>query len=141
MTRINCIDPSLLTDQHLFIEFREITRVRNLARPLKNYGQYILGEGHVKFFYNKATYLAVRLEAIQAEMDKRDIWNYQYKEYGDHGQLELNQDWTPDAKAQLANLIRLDSKVREQPNFYKFYGKPINDDFYLNQIVKLTTSA
>lgn len=130
MTRINCVDVSLLTDQHLFIEFREITRVRNLSRPLKDYGNYTLGEGHVKFFYNKAKYLHNRLEEIQAEMDKRAIWNYQRKSYGDHAP-GLNEDWQPDRVARLANAIRLDSKIREQPDFYKYYGKPVSEDFYL----------
>lgn len=133
MTRINCVDVSLLTDQHLFIEFREITRVRNLSRPLKDYGNYTLGEGHVKFFYNKAKYLHNRLEEIQAEMDKRAIWNYQRKSYGDHAP-GLNEDWQPDKFARITNLIRLDGKVREQPDFYRYYGKPITTEFYINAI-------
>lgn len=131
MTRINCVDPELLTDQHLFIEFREITRVRNLARELKDYGNYVMGEGHVKFFYNKSVYLAKRLVDIQAEMDKRKIWQYTPKEYGEHSP-GLNEDWQPDRIAKLTNTIRLDSRVREaEPGFYRYYGKPVDSNFYL----------
>lgn len=131
MTRINCVDPELLTDQHLFIEFREITRVRNLARELKDYGNYVMGEGHVKFFYNKSVYLAKRLVDIQAEMDKRKIWQYTPKEYGEHSP-GLNEDWQPNRIAKLTNAIRLDSKVREaEPGFYRYYGKPVDNNFYL----------
>lgn len=133
MTRINCVDPAILTDQHLFIEFREITRVRRLARKLKSYGEFTMGEGHVKFFYDKAGYLHKRLDAIQAEMDKRKIWNYQRKSYGSH-EPGLNNDWTPNRMAKLTSLIRLDGKVREQPGFYRYYGKPVTDNFYLNAI-------
>lgn len=130
MTRINCVDQELLTDQHLFIEFREITRVRNLARKLKDYGNYVMGEGHVKFFYNKSVYLAKRLVDIQAEMDKRKIWQYTPKEYGEHSP-GLNEDWQPDRMAKLANAVRLDSKIREKPGFYRYYGKPVDSNFYL----------
>lgn len=130
MTRINCVDPQFLADQHLFIEFREITRVRNLARPLKDYGHYCMGDGHVKFFYDKSKYLSDRLEAIQEEMDKRKIWNYQRKVYGTHGP-GLDNDWQPDRVARLTNAIRLDNKVREQLDFYTYYGKRVEPDFYL----------
>lgn len=129
MTRINCVDVSLLTDEHLFIEYREITRVRSLARPLKDYGQYTLGTGHVKFFYNKAKYLHNRLVELQAEMDKRGRWNHTPKEYGEHP-AGLNEDWTPDRNAQLANAIRLSSKLLERPDFYRYYGKPVDVTFY-----------
>ncbi len=129
MTRINCVDVTLLTDQHLFIEYREITRVRSLARPLKNYGEYTLGTGHVKFFYNKSKYLHQRLIDLQAEMDKRAIWNYTHKDYGEHA-AGLNENWVPPREAQLANAIRLNSKLLEQPGFYKYYGKPVDKTFY-----------
>lgn len=59
MTRINTIDPVDLLDQHLFIEYREITRVATLHRAPKP-GEvmpqnYTLGTGHVKFFMTKAS--------------------------------------------------------------------------------------
>ena len=131
MTRINCVDPELLTDQHLFIEFREITRIRGLARALNDYGKYVMGEGHIKFFYNKSRYLSNRLVDIQAEMDKRKIWQYTPKEYGEHSP-GLNEDWQPDRTAKLTNAIRLDSKVREaESGFYRYYGKPVDSNFYL----------
>ena len=129
MTRINCVDVELLTDQHLFIEFREITRVRSLARPLKDYGNYVMGTGHVKFFYNKAKYLHNRLIELQTEMDKRGIWVYTRKEYGEHAP-GLNEDWTPDRNAKLTNSIRLSGKVLEKPDFYRYYGKPVKATFY-----------
>lgn len=129
MTRINTIDPSDLLDQHLFIEFREITRIATLARPLPHYGEYVLGTGHMKFFYNKGAHLAKRLVALQEEMDRRKLWNYTPKEYRPHSP-SLHTDWTPDRKAHLANLVRLNSKVLERPDFYKFHGKPASLDHY-----------
>ena len=58
MTRINLVDPSELCDQHLLAEHRELTRIPNaVARGrFSLVGQpadYKLGEGHVRFFFDK----------------------------------------------------------------------------------------
>lgn len=135
MTRINTIDPQDLVDQHLFIEFREITRIASLARALYNYGEYTLGEGHMKFFYNKGMYLTHRLKLLQDEMDKRGLWNYTPKTYKPHPD-GLNEFWQPSSRAHVANLIRLDSKLREQPDFYKLNGKPVDIEHYSKLLYK-----
>ena len=67
MTRINIIEPSELTDQHLIAEYREIFMVGgSLRRTLKSKSGYMeskvpkkftLNNGHVYFFYNKGKYL------------------------------------------------------------------------------------
>lgn len=131
MTRINCIPVERLTDQHLFAEFREITRVSTLAKPLRTYGQYTMGTGHIKFFYNKGEYLANRLVELQNEMDKRGIWQYTPKTYSMHP-AGLNTDWQPDKLAKQTNLMRLSEKVIERPNFYRYYGKPVDVNFYIS---------
>ncbi len=62
MTRINLIPPTELCDQHLLAEHRELTRIPNAVAKGKFHlkGQpeeYKLGEGHVRFFFNKMTFL------------------------------------------------------------------------------------
>ena len=62
MTRINLVNPSELTDQHLIAEYREIFMVGgSLNRTLNSKvgyredrvpKQYTLNTGHVYFFYN-----------------------------------------------------------------------------------------
>ncbi len=72
MTRINVVHPSELCDQHLLAEYRELPRVFKLARPIKDApSQYVLGKGHVKFFYNKLGYLLVRQGKIVLELQRR----------------------------------------------------------------------
>ena len=81
MTRINLIEPSELTDQHLIAEYREIFMVGgSLKRTLvsKNGYQeskvpkkYTLNAGHVYFFYNKGKYLDKRYKELITEMKKR----------------------------------------------------------------------
>lgn len=135
MTRINTIDPTLLTDQHLFAEFREITRVSSLARVLPDYGQYCMGTGHVKFFYDKGEYLAKRLEALQAELDARGM-NYTAKTYLSHNP-GLNNDYEPTYRDHVCNVSRLCEKLSDKPAFYRYYGKPVPADFYSNLYVTL----
>ena len=71
MTRINLVAPSMLTDQHLFAEYREITRLFALVRAAcdkhpasairsKIPDSYRLGVGHVLFFYDKLGFIEVR---------------------------------------------------------------------------------
>ena len=63
MTRINVVPPKDLCDQHLLAEHRELTRIPNAinAGRFSLKGQpdfYTLGQGHVKFFYNKLEWLS-----------------------------------------------------------------------------------
>ena len=61
MTRINAVHPTVLTDQHLMAEYRELTMVMgSLKRSLNSKNglppipeKYTLNAGHVTFFYNK----------------------------------------------------------------------------------------
>ena len=77
MTRINVgVKPRELSNKHLLSEHREIKRIPNKIRS----GKYVLkgkpeefklGEGHVKFFYDKLLYLKKRYLKIYAECIKR----------------------------------------------------------------------
>lgn len=84
MTRINCIPPQELTDKHLFAEWREMPRlVGNLNKSLHRKSKpftaeeipdtYTLGKGHVKFFYNKFTWLHERHQNLTKELLKRNF--------------------------------------------------------------------
>ena len=81
MTRINCIDPSLLSDKHLGAEYRELPRIFGLVKDAINRGEkptdsrnpknYVLGTGHVRFFYPKLGYLTERYLALCNECRSR----------------------------------------------------------------------
>ena len=65
MTRINCIEPKYLKDKHLVAEYRELPRVFGLIEKAIERGEnpkapkfnrsYIMGKGHLHFFYNKGS--------------------------------------------------------------------------------------
>jgi|TARA_R110000850_G_scaffold219442_1_gene344955 deoxyribonuclease (pyrimidine dimer) len=70
MTRINIVPVHELCNQHLFAEWREMPRLvgnleKSLSRklPFKDTEispEYVLGKGHVKFFYDKFEFLYKR---------------------------------------------------------------------------------
>lgn len=78
MTRINLVPPSELTDKHLLAEYRELPRVFGLIEKWQDRGcpptgvsEYTMGRGHVKFFYDKAMWLAIRFDGLVSEMVRR----------------------------------------------------------------------
>ncbi len=83
MTRINLVDPSYLTSKHLMAEYRELPRVFTAVRKLADEGKtpanvdiptsYVLGKGHVRFFYNKMYFLLNRYNSIIAELKRRNF--------------------------------------------------------------------
>jgi hypothetical protein len=107
MTRINLVDPTLLTDKHLIAEYRELPRIFSLIRKAqdrneqpndkRNPTEYTLGKGHVRFFYNKAQWLVKRQQSLIDECLHRGF-NIQYT---DTSQLadgigpKWCNDWNP----------------------------------------------
>jgi deoxyribonuclease (pyrimidine dimer) len=68
MTRINIIDPLLLSNKHLFAEYRELPRIFSYVEkhgiPTKISSTYTLGTGHVKFFTIRLNWLLERYELL-----------------------------------------------------------------------------
>ena len=80
MTRINLVPPSTLSGKHLVAEWRELPRVFSLAHKAsmsnkpwtdKQPKNYLMGEGHVIFFYDKLGFLAERHAQLTKEMLSR----------------------------------------------------------------------
>lgn len=86
MTRINAgIPVQELTGKHLIAEHREIKRIPNVIKSGRfNFeGQpqvFKLGEGHVKFFYDKLGYLLSRYKQLYNECLDR---GYNVTDYSD----------------------------------------------------------
>lgn len=123
MTRINCIPVEELTDQHLLAEYREITRVAKLAKPLDDYGQYKMSTGHVKFFYNKGEFLSKRTQILYTECKRRGF-AIQYKQYIQHPP-PLNEDWHPTIEDEMVSAARINEKIDANRGYYRYWHKPI----------------
>ena len=122
MTRINVVPPAELCDQHLLAEHRELTRIPNaVARGRFNLeGQpadYRLGEGHVRFFFDKLTFLQQRYAALHEECLARgfNVQNIWPKDLPDTPALW--RDYTPTDHAFTINRARIAERMPKQPRF------------------------
>lgn len=122
MTRINVIPPSMLSDAHLGAEYRELPRVFGLVRDAiargekpddpRNPKEYVLGKGHVRFFYNKLGYLGSRYHDIIDECHYRGrVVNYSHLP---DFIWDIPEQWfkpfVPDEKAKQLNLARINER-------------------------------
>lgn len=116
MTRINCIPAEELHDKHLIAEYRELPRIFKLAQPgVEIPDKYVLGTGHMKFFYNKLLYLCDRQEQLVSEMKRRG-----FKPAFDPKSLRsmtankhhcLYNGWVPTEEAQALNRARITARL------------------------------
>jgi len=129
MTRINIIEPSELTDQHLIAEYREIFMVgSSLQRSLKSKNwnpkdipiKFTLNTGHVKFFYDKGKYLSNRYDMLRNEMKARgmnpDVTRVFKKE---QWPTELWKDWIPTLEDYKLIRLRIEERINMKPNWYR----------------------
>ncbi|CAM4097236.1 pyrimidine dimer DNA glycosylase/endonuclease V [Kerstersia similis] len=116
MTRINCVPVEELTQQHLVAEYRELPRVFGLARKARErddprrQNRYVLGAGHVLFFYRRLGYLADRYDALVREMQARGYKpNFTASLREVHADIPADcwGDWRPDAEALALNRARI----------------------------------
>ncbi|QHS01768.1 endonuclease V, N-glycosylase UV repair enzyme [Enterobacter phage vB_EclM_CIP9] len=136
MTRINLTLVSELADQHLMAEYRELPRVFGAVRKHVQNGKklkdfkissiFILGTGHVTFFYDKLEFLRKRQIDLIAECLKRGfkIQDTTVQDIGDIP-AEFRNDYVPTPDALKISQARLDEKIAQRPQWYKHYGKAI----------------
>lgn len=83
MTRINLVDPSLLSDKHLLAEHHEMLRplsrtercIRSGVTPIGKIipDSWRLGTGHEKFYMDKLHTLHMRYQAVVEEITNRGM--------------------------------------------------------------------
>lgn len=136
MTRINLVPVSELSDQHLIAEYRELPRIFNLVLNAQYKGKYpldfkisdtyLLGTGHVTFFYDKLIFLQRRLKEITEECIKR---KFNIANKNDYSLALFNKEWLNDYIPTLKEIEisrkRIQEKLNSRPKFYKYYGKNI----------------
>lgn len=136
MTRINLTLVSELADQHLMAEYRELPRVFGAVRKhvqngkrLKDFkiaSKFLLGTGHVTFFYDKLDYLVDRQTQLIAECLKRgfNIKDVTVQDISDIPK-EFRNHYRPSLDDIMLSQARLDEKIAQKPLWYKYYGKAI----------------
>ncbi len=117
MTRINvAILPSELNTKMLIAEHREIKRIPNCIKKgrynLKGQPeQFTLGTGHVKFFYDKLSYLKRRYECIYSECVKRGYNVTYYGSCFEDLPPNLCNDYRPTLRDRKLLVERIKSKL------------------------------
>lgn len=123
MTRINVVPPEELHDKHLLAEYRELPRVFALARAWHDRGgdvedlpcTYMMGKGHVKFFYDKGLWLFNRQFALYGECLRRgfDVKHDPAAARDDFLSVpaDLFNDWTPTPRALRINRKRIAERL------------------------------
>jgi deoxyribonuclease (pyrimidine dimer) len=135
MTRVNLIDPTLLTDQHLIAERLELTwipgsaiRSWNSKNGIQVHPNYVLGTGHVSFFHNKIGYLKKRFDLITKEMIRRGFSPKMPWPVMDIPHV-LMQDYLPTKDDYKIIIERIIQRIDLKPQWYRYEGKQIPNDF------------
>ena len=140
MTRINTIAPSLLLDQHLVAEWRELPRIPNELIKYPNRLKleeiphtYTMGAGHVKFFRDKLLWLSERHTMLCNEMDSRGI-NRDPNVCVDLSSLPsvtamfAANDWSPTCQDHLVNFDRICERWQLRKRKYTYNGGIVDCD-------------
>jgi deoxyribonuclease (pyrimidine dimer) len=148
--RCNLIDPSLLTDQHLIAEKRELRMIPPLLKKKLSKGlgnvlnsippSFVLGKGHMSFWLNKGFYLEKRFNSIHREMIRRgfnpsESITFNFEPFLLHREI-LYLDYIPSKDSLEKIKERLTSRFLEKPSWYKFCGRSLTNDldFYHNSL-------
>lgn len=142
MTRINLIPVEELTDQHLMAEYRELPMVGSSLRRTLNSIKgwditrvpkvYTLGTGHVLFFSNNRKFLSIRYTQLIAELRNRNFGINPDTRIIDWTIFDKvpQIDWIPNDSDIAVNKARIIEKISMKPEWYKYYGVPLNKDIY-----------
>jgi len=122
------IPVSELKDQHLLAEHREIKRIPNTISSwkykLENIpDKFCLWTGHVKFFYNKLSWLYARYTELYEECLKRwfNVQNYKDTFTNENISANLFNWYIPNKEDINISNKRIQEKIQQKPLFYRYY--------------------
>jgi len=131
MTRINLVPVQELADQHLMAEYRELPRIFGAVRKhvqaekkvkdFKIAPYYLLGTGHVTFFYDKLKFLAERHYDLVLECLRRGI---NISNTGINDISDIPDEWCgeylPSTTEIELSRSRIIEKIQAKPDFYRW---------------------
>jgi len=138
MVRINLINPENLADQHLIAEYNEILMLLSYIKKTKTIDvprEYCLGKGHMKFFKDKVLYLKNRHELIKKEMETRGFQVNKKIVLEEFNKQKL-KNWFPKEKDKIIIKKRIIEKIKQKPEYYRYYKKRMPLDFFIGLVNK-----
>lgn len=141
MTRINCIPPKLLLDEHLRAHCREGLRPINEVKAGKSSiagcpNDWRLGTGHVKFCKKHLLFTAAQFDSAAQENESRGFGGYTYRSDLSGIPFTYLNDYTPTKKALRSNLARICVRWRKRTKPYHYDGERIDDLTSFKQYVQ-----
>ena len=133
MTRINCIPPNMLLDEHLQAAVREGLRPVNEVLSGKDNvkgcpDDWKLGTGHVLFCKAHLPFTVYQWLEAQSEYHKRDFKGFDYDcPTFSHLPKEYLETYRPTEEALRSNLARIVERWRKRKKPYHFKGKVIDN--------------
>lgn len=145
MTRINsAISPKFLTDQHLLAELRELPRiftaVKNRLSTNKDFNDipknFTLGNGHVKFFYNKCQFLSNRHHSLRLEYFDRykKHYDFDYQRISSIPDKFFGDYKSTDNEKQLL-IDRISTRIMASKQIPRYYGEAITKEVAVNMLM------
>lgn len=133
MVRINLIEPSKLSDQHLIAEYREILllfgyyRKHHFIRPSNDHKQ------PMRFYHNKILYLITRFFEIKEEMLKRQFKPIKDIKFCIHTMAKPRRNYFEPNEIQVLEIKqRILQRINERPTWYRYYGEHKSPEFFEN---------
>lgn len=128
MTRINVVPVDELCNQHLMAEWREMPRVASaLRKSLTRKGrpfsldeipkEYVLGSGHVKFFFDKFKFLYERHRVITMELINRGYKLSYNSDVLRNIPRQFYNDWKPKGRDKSLNRARIAKRMPKNPRW------------------------
>lgn len=132
--RINLVNPTELSDQHLISEYMELGVImNNICKGKYKYENipehFVLGKGHVKFFLNKPYFLKQRNFFLWLEMRARGFKPKGMPDFGDCNPYYC--DYIPSENDIAISRNRIIESYNKKPEYYKWTlrSKPSYLDF------------
>lgn len=137
MTRVNSgISTNSLTDQHLIAELREIPRIVTAVKKRISSGKgfkdipnsFMLGNGHVKFFYDKLSYIYNRHKKLRDEYYNRfeKEWKYNIDISDIHKNYMNNYDDDNDSNILIE---RISTRIKESNQIPYYYRQNVSKEY------------
>lgn len=149
MTRINLIHPKFLTDQHLIAEKKEINQLAGQLQKSINSinfnfdslpNEFVLGTGHVRFFYKNGKFIEDRYKSVTDECIFRGFdAKYNFNDVWSRLGSQFRHDFVPEAKHIAISKQRILDRINSKPNYYRYYGEKIDEKIYSDLLIKNRT--
>lgn len=139
MTRINTLPPAVLTNQQLMAEYRELPRIFTAVHANIAAGKtpadfdipdrYVLGRGHVKFFYDKIGWLTSRYAGLYVELRQHRGFDLDGEKFtailknADTIGGDWRQVWRPTPEDHALNMARLTRRSKSETVLAEMAGE------------------